>query len=425
MMRYDLEGMMPEGYPGPVTVSELNERIARMFEDEPSFMGISVAGEVSDLRQHGSGHWYFNLKEAGSQLKAVMFRSAAARQAASGFIPENGLLVVALGDIRVYEPAGSYQIIVQAMAPAGEGAKYAQFLKLKEKLLGEGLLDAARKKPVPRFVKSVALITSPSSAAAQDFLKVAKARWKAVRITIVPATMQGTGAAESIMAALGVAERLDDADVCVIARGGGSSEDLWCFNDEALARRIAASSKPVVTGIGHEVDFTIADLVADLRASTPSNAAELVVLDAWALISSIEATSRRMSGRASELMASRRALLEAVAGKGAFAKPTLMVDLRRQAADGFQDRIVGAAGRMLTEKSGRLLALEAAVRAMNPEAVLKRGYSVCLLPDGTVVRHANQAPKGAEVAVRLSDGRLGCEVIESVALKEDETRSGR
>lgn len=398
---------------GIVTVSDINARIARMFDDEPDFTGISVMGEVADLRRYGSGHWYFTLKDDSSQLKAVMFRSSAARQAALGFIPENGLLVVVRGDIRVYEPNGVYQIVAQSISPAGEGARYAAFLRLKDKLLREGLLDAGRKRPLPAFVRDVALVTSPSSAAARDFIKVAKARWKGIRITVVPATMQGATAPASVIEALSEADRLPGADIVVIARGGGSSEDLWCFNDEGLARAIAAMGKPVVTGIGHEVDFTIADFVADVRASTPSNAAELTVPDYQAIAEALASSARRLAGRLAGLAAAKRALLEGIASRGAFARPMDMVDLRRQAVDGLEDTIRSYAERRVLEAGSRLRALEASVRALSPAAILDRGYSVCALPDGTVVRDFSQAPRGARVDVRLKHGRLDCEVENS------------
>lgn len=396
-----------------ISVSDINARIARMFDDEPDFAGISVMGEVADLRRYGSGHWYFTLKDDRSQLKAVMFRSAAAKQAALGFIPENGLLVVAYGDIRVYEPNGVYQIVAQSLAPAGEGARYAAFLRLKDKLLKEGLLDQARKKPLPSFIKDIALITSPSSAAARDFIKISKARWQGIRITIVPATMQGATAPASVAEALDAASRLREADVVVIARGGGSSEDLWCFNDEGLARAIAAMERPVVTGIGHEVDFTIADFVADVRASTPSNAAELLVPDASAIAGAIGSVAGRLTGRLTEIAAAKRALLESMVSRGPLARPMDMVDLRRQAVDDMESSIRSAARRHVFEAGSRLKALEASVMALNPASVLDRGYSVCALPDGTVVRSYSQAPSGARVEVRLKHGTLGCEVVKS------------
>lgn len=396
-----------------VTVSDLNYRLARMFEDEPGLSGIAVIGEVSDLKMYPSGHWYYSLKDAKSQLKAVMFRSSAQRQVASGFIPENGMMVVAKGDIRVYEPNGVYQIIVESMAPAGEGAKYAAFLKLKEKLLKEGLFDQARKKPVPGFVRHVALVTSPSSAAARDFIKVSRARWQGMRITVFPAVMQGPSAPSGIIDALFQADSFEDAQVVVIARGGGSSEDLWCFNDEGLARTIAAMSKPVVTGIGHEVDFTIADFAADLRASTPSNAAELVTPDGYGLRQGIEAAGRRMTARVAGIISSARAALAAISSKGPLSRPMDMLDVRRQMLDEMGEDMKAAMDGLIKDARSRLMSLEASLSALNPDAVLARGYAVCTLGDGTVVRSAVQAPEGTGVQVRLKSGKLGCKVESS------------
>ena len=414
MRSYIEDGELIEGQEmPPVTVSEVNGRISALIESEPDLAGICVLGEVSDLRRYDSGHWYFSLKDDKSQIKAVMWRSSAAKQAMSGFIPESGMLVVADGDIRVYEANGVYQIVVQAMRPAGEGAQYAAFLKLKKKLADEGLMDQSRKLPVPSFVSEVALVTSASSAAAKDFIKVARARWKGVRITIVPAIMQGNSAPASIIGALKQADGIQSADLVAVVRGGGSSEDLWCFNDEGLARAISSMKKPVVTGIGHEIDITIADYVADLRASTPSNAAELTIPDGAAIGLALAGVSRRLRSRMEDEISVRKASLSALSMKGPMARPMDMIEIRRQAMDDFSYSLRSSMISIVEKAKAALDSRRVSVEALNPDAILRRGYSVCTLPDGSVVRDSRQAKSGALVGVRLHKGFLGCTVRES------------
>lgn len=393
-----------------IGVSELNAVIAGIIASVPELSGITVTGEVSDLRRYGSGHWYFSLKDEKSQIKAVMWKMSAARQMASGFIPEDGMLVLATGDVNVYEAGGIYQLNVKGMRPAGEGAKYAAFLKLKQKLMDEGIIDPNRRRRLPSFVSTIALITSPSSAAARDFQKVARERWKGIGITLIPAVMQGATAPASVMSALRLAGSLEDADAIAIVRGGGSAEDLWCFNDEALARAIAASPKPVVTGIGHETDVTIADMVADLRASTPSNAAELLVPDEAAATSKLAELSRRIGLMMESRVNTLRSRLEAMVSASPIARPMDMVDIRRQAIDEGGYALLRAMERRINEAQLAFRMKSAALSALNPEAVLERGFSICMLPDGSVVRDSSQAKAGDDLKIRLHAGGIGCRV---------------
>lgn len=393
-----------------ISVSELNAAIAGIIASVPELSGITVAGEVADLRQYGSGHWYFSLKDEKSQLKAVMWKMSASRQVASGFIPENGMLVLATGDVSVYEAGGVYQLTVRSMRPAGEGAKYAAFLRLKKKLMDEGLIDPGRRRKLPYFASTVALITSPSSAAAKDFQKVARERWKGIRIVLIPAVMQGATAPASVISALRRANRIEDLDAIAIVRGGGSAEDLWCFNDEALARAIAAAAKPVVTGIGHEIDDTIADMVADLRASTPSNAAELLVPDASSASSKLSELDRRILLRMEARVSSSRSRLEALVAASPIARPMDMVDLRRQAIDELGYTLLRGMERRIGDSKLAFRMKAAALSALNPEAVLERGFSICTLPDGKVVRDSSQTKAGDELRIRLHAGGIGCKV---------------
>ncbi len=393
-----------------IGVSELNAVIAGIIASVPELSGITVTGEVSDLRRYGSGHWYFSLKDERSQIKAVMWKMSAARQMASGFIPEDGMLVLASGDVNVYEAGGIYQLNVKGMRPAGEGAKYAAFLKLKKKLMDEGIIDPGRRKKLPSFISGVALITSPSSAAARDFLKVARERWRGIRIMLIPAVMQGAYAPASVISALRQADRLDDADAIAIVRGGGSAEDLWCFNDEALARAIAASNKPVVTGVGHETDVTIADMVADLRASTPSNAAELIVPDEAAAVAKIDELRRRIGLMIESRIGALRSRLETTVSASPIARPMDIVDIRRQAIDESGYALLRGMERRISDAKLEFRMKAAALSALNPEAVLERGFSICMLTDGSIVRDSAQAKEGDELKVRLHKGRIGCRV---------------
>ena len=393
-----------------VSVSELNAVIAGIIASVPELSGITVTGEVSDLRRYESGHWYFSLKDERSQIKAVMWKMSAARQMASGFIPENGMLVLAYGDVNVYEVGGVYQLNVKSIRPAGEGAKYAAFLKLKKKLMDECIIDPEKRRKMPSFASTVALITSPSSAAAKDFQKVARERWKGIRITLIPAVMQGATAPASVISALRLANRLEDADAIAIVRGGGSAEDLWCFNDESLARAIAASAKPVVTGIGHETDVTIADMVADLRASTPSNAAELLVPDRASASSKLAELNRRIGLRMEARLSTLRSRLEAVVSSSPMARPMDLVDIRRQAIDESGYALQRGMERRIGETKLSFRMKAAALQALNPEAVLERGFSICMLPDGSIVRDSSQAKTGDELRIRLHSGGIGCKV---------------
>lgn len=393
-----------------ISVSELNAAIAGIIASVPELSGITVAGEVADLRQYGSGHWYFSLKDDRSQIKAVMWKMSASRQVASGFIPENGMLVLATGDVSVYEAGGIYQLTVRSMRPAGEGAKYAAFLKLKKKLMDEGLIDPERRRRLPYFASKIALITSPPSAAAQDFQKVARERWKGIEIVLIPAVMQGSTSPASVISALKRADLIEDAAAIAIVRGGGSAEDLWCFNDESLARAIAAATKPVVTGIGHEIDETIADMVADLRASTPSNAAELLVPDAAAVASKLSELYRRLGLRMEARISASRSKLEALVAASPMHRPLDMVDIRRQAIDESGFALLRSMERRISDAKLNFRMKAAALSALNPEAVLERGFSICMLQDGRVVRDSSQTKAGDDLRIRLHEGGLGCKV---------------
>jgi exodeoxyribonuclease VII large subunit len=279
----------PTEEPKVLSVSQLTKQIKESLEED--FVTIWVQGEVSNFTAHGSGHFYFSLKDAGAQVSAVMFRGANAKLR---FRPENGLEVIVRGRISLYEPRGTYQIMCEMMEPVGAGALQKAFEQLKAKLQREGLFEATKKRALPKFPERVAIVTSPTGAAIKDMLNILGRRNRSIEITIIPCQVQGAKAAPEIKNALEIANKLGIFDVIVVGRGGGSIEDLWAFNDEALARAIAASPTPVVSAVGHEIDFTIADFVADLRAPTPSAAAELIVANTEDVIHSLATKQRQM-----------------------------------------------------------------------------------------------------------------------------------
>ena len=422
----------PDNAPQPHvhSVSELTRLIKLTLEEE--IRGVWVEGEVSNLRRMSSGHTYLTLKDARAQLAAVIFAGA-------GIPPQpwlaDGASVRAWGELTVYEPRGQYQLVIRKCMPAGAGAEMLRFEALKKRLLAEGLFDAARKRPLPLLPRHIGVVTSPTGAAIEDILNILGRRFAGARVTLAPARVQGDGAAAEMVAALALlASRPDNdkPDVILLGRGGGSAEDLGCFNDEALARAVVASPVPVVSCVGHETDFTICDFAADLRAPTPSAAAELVVgrredfeerLNALArrLASALGAARDRASGRLSALLA-RRALREPARLAEPFAQRLDQCRMRMaRAAESFpgrlRPRLDALAARLAAplragarRERERLAAVERHLRALNPLAVLERGYSLTTLDDGAVVRDPAQAPPGARLRTRVARGALSSRV---------------
>ena len=373
------------------TVSEVTEMVADAIAADPELNDLWVVGEVSNFTHHSSGHMYFSLKDEGSRLKAVMFRRA---NMSLEFQPSSGMKVVAHGEVSVYPAGGEYQLYVDYMDPQGLGALFLQFQQLKAKLEAEGLFDPAAKRPIPRFPRRIGVITSPTGAAVHDIITVARRRWPAQNILVIPAQVQGDQAPASIVRAIEIAnsqQHYADLDVLIVGRGGGSMEELWAFNHESVARAIRASRIPVISAVGHETDFTIADFAADIRAATPSNAAELAVPDIAAYASSLKAASERMAA------AVRR-----------------MADRRRQRLDELSRWMRSAMESKLSTARKRLEHARAVLGALDPTAVLGRGYSICRFPDGRIVRSAEDVKPGDEIRVTLGRGELGCDVNEVV-----------
>jgi exodeoxyribonuclease VII large subunit len=388
--------------PPILSVSQLNRAIRSDLEGQ--FGRIWVRGEISNFKHHSSGHQYFSLKDQQSQVQAVMFRG---HNSKLKFRPEDGLEVLVRGKITVYEPRGNYQVFCESMEPVGAGALQKAFEQLKEKLQNEGLFDVARKRPLPAFPKHLAIVTSPTGAAIQDMVKVLSRRARGLRVTLVPALVQGDQAAASIVEAMARAQRLPDVDVIIVGRGGGSLEDLWPFNEERVARAIAGSRVPVISAVGHEVDYTIADFVADLRAPTPSAAAEIVVQDAQALVERVKVLSKR-------LLVSVRRFVE-VGSLRLRQMQYRLVDPRQKLqdmmirCDELDGRLAQALRRNLLDKNRDLKAAVSKLDALSPLAVVARGYSL-VRRGADLIRSCEQVRVGEEMTVLLARGTIGVAV---------------
>ena len=433
------------------TVSELAMRIKAQLEDQ--FPAVWVEGEISNLRTPSSGHAYFTLKDDGAQLRCVLFRGRGRRVA---FQPEDGMQVLAFGGLDVYLARGEYQLVVELLEPKGVGALQLAFEQLKRKLAGEGLFEEARKRPLPPFPRTIGIVTSPTGAAIRDMLHVIGRRFADLRILVTPVRVQGEEAPGEIVGALRDLESVEDLDVVIVGRGGGSIEDLWAFNDERVARAIAACRVPVISAVGHETDFTIADFVADLRAPTPSAAAELVVREklqvARALVTLYESLKQAMADRLErerervEALGKRRVLTDAAralrdlyrrvddlttrltrAVRGSERQATHRLSLARNAlrslnpvariANGtvllaqLRGRLASAAVHSVKVSRHRFDAAVGRLDSLSPLAVLGRGYSLTrLLPSGAIVRSAAQTRPGDAVEILLHQGALEARV---------------
>lgn len=413
------------------TVSRLNDEIKRLLETNPAFRALDVSGEISNYRPHPSGHHYFTLKDEGAAIAAVMFRSDAARLR---FRLQNGMKVIARGRVGAYPKSGQVQLYVSAMAPDGAGALHEAFERLKAKLYAEGLFRPERKKPLPPMPTSIALVTAESGAAVQDMLRILGRRWPLARVRIFPTLVQGADAPQSLCRALALANRLGEDDLIITGRGGGSLEDLWAFNDESVARAIAASRIPVISAVGHEPDVTIADFVADLRAPTPSGAAELAVPDQEEIRLQLTQLEERLAHGFRRTLQNRRqqaALLEArlrvhspahafAEKRGALTRLDERLERafagalaeRRLAADLTLDRLTAQLDRRLTAERERLSRAAVALDALSPLRVLGRGYAMATR-DGAAVADAAALQKGDRLRVRFSRGSALCTVEET------------
>ena len=384
------------------TVSQLTAQIKELLEGE--FASVWLAGEISNYKKHSSGHMYLTLKDDAAQISGVIWRNVASRLP---FVLHDGLEVVVQGRISLYAPHGKYQIAIEQVQPKGLGALELAFRQLREKLEKEGLFARERKKPLPRFPKRLVLVTSPTGAAVRDMLQVICRRWRDLEIWIRPVRVQGDGAAQEIAAAIAEVNRLGSVDVIIVGRGGGSLEDLWAFNEESVARAIFASRIPIVSAVGHEVDLTIADLVADRRALTPSEAGELVVPSEQEMRESLRQSAVRMARSLQDRLHAGRHRFDQLAARRPFRFPYDGIRQRQQRCDELTGRVNRAVWNRLRDGHHRLATLAGRTEALSPLNVLARGYSLTTREDGrSVVRSADQVAVGDRVVTRLARGRI-------------------
>jgi exodeoxyribonuclease VII large subunit len=384
------------------SVAELNRYIRQALESDFRLQGLWISGEVSNLSRPGSGHLYFTLKDAEASVRCVMWRTEVVRQR---FMPREGDAVEVLGRISVYEAGGQYQLYAETLRLAGEGLAFQEFLRLKARLEAEGLFDLARKRPLPAWPKRIGVVTSPSGAALRDVLQVLRRRFRLAEVVLSPTPVQGPEAPAGIIAALRALTRVSHPDVILMVRGGGSLEDLAAFNDEGVARAVAASAAPVVSGIGHETDFTIVDFVADLRAPTPSAAAAAAVPDQAAVRARVDQSRSALARAFTLIVETLRASLRAKAASLRMLSPLAHVAGARQRVDGLARRGSAAMRSAVEVRRAALAGLTQTLRAVGPESVLARGYAVVMKADTrSVVRSTREAAPGDRLTIRVQDG---------------------
>lgn len=395
--------------PQVLTVSQLNQYLKSRFDSDPNLGSLAIRGEISNYKRYPSGHHYFSLKDANGVLSCVMFRSAATTLR---FVPANGMQVVAFGRVTVFPRDGRYQLYVDLMTADGVGDLHVAFEQLKQKLEGEGLFSPAHKKPVPACPDRVALITSGAGAAVRDMIRILGARWPMAKVVLLPVRVQGAEAPAELVGALRYANRWQVADVIIIGRGGGSIEDLWAFNDERLARAIFASEIPVISAVGHEPDVTIADYVADLRAATPSNGAELAVPDQSEMYAQLNQLKLRLARVMQEKLRHQRRELTRLESSRALRDPIAFVQDKRLLLDYQQDRLRTGLERAVSRHRQKYAALCASLDSLSPLKVLARGYGLAQKADGHVITSVQQVEVGDQIDLTLGDGKLSCTVIE-------------
>lgn len=388
------------------SVSQVNEYVKDLMDSDGLLSALFVQGEISNYKLYPSGHHYFSLKDEGGSIRCVFFKRDALTLR---FRPQSGMKVVAFGRVSVYPRDGQYQLYVSHLSPDGVGDLHAAFEQMKAKLAAEGLFNEAHKKPLPRFPKRIALVTSPVGAAVRDMIRILGARWPAAEVYVVPCRVQGAEAPAEIAGAIGWVNAHSLADLIITGRGGGSMEDLWCFNDEGVARAIYASGIPVISAVGHEPDVTIADYAADLRAATPSNAAELAVPDQNELYALLEQLKRRMTKAVEGRLRENRAVLDRVGKSRILRDPMSWVDDRRLLLDQWQERLSREASLTLTARRQDMIRLAAGLDALSPLKVLGRGYSIARSSRG-LVRSTKDVSHGDPLTLRVSDGEIHCEV---------------
>lgn len=397
-----------EGTPYIYTVSEITKEIKLLLES--TIPSVIVKGEISNFTHHSSGHMYFSLKDKDATLRCVMFKY---QNQYLRFRPESGMSIIATGNIKVYEPSGQYQLMVKSMQPAGIGELEIAFQQLKEKLSEEGLFDEIHKTPIPRFPERIGVVTSATGAAVRDIINVTKRRSPWVDIIVNSARVQGSGAAEEIASAIEEFNRYGDVDLLIVGRGGGSLEDLWCFNEEVVARAIFNSKIPVISAVGHQIDFTISDFVADLRAPTPSAAAELAIPDTNELLPALGNLKTQMTNMLLNYIESYKTKLENLKKSYGFKRPHDYVAQKTQRLDELEKSLHLAFNGKWENKKQKFEHLVSLLESLNPLSILKRGYSVTRkLPDETIIKSVSDVEKDDELQIRVSDGHINCSVIQ-------------
>ncbi len=396
-----------------LTVSQVTAYIKSVFTQDELLGDVWLSGEISGFIQASSGHCYFTLKDAGAVLKAVIWRTQASRMA----LPRNGDQVIVHGTISVYEVGGQYQLYVDRLEAAGAGRLWIEFEQLRARLAAEGLFDEARKRPIPARPRRLGIVTSATGAALRDILRTISARYPLVDVILAPAPVQGADAPPGLVAALQSLNRWaaeqEPLDAIILARGGGSIEDLWAFNDERVARAIVASAVPVITGVGHETDFTIADFAADLRAPTPTGAATLATPDGRALGGGVNALGQAAHAQIAAQIAARRAAVDGLAQRAGRVSPDRRLAHHRQRIDDLNRRASLAMGHHLRRARQRLTGTRLRLAALDPTAVLARGYAIVSQPDGVIISSTTQVAAGDPLRVRVADGEFGAAVTNS------------
>ncbi|MDY3282640.1 exodeoxyribonuclease VII large subunit [Dysosmobacter sp.] len=398
-------------------VTEVNNLVKLLLDDEPMLQNICVRGELSNYKIYPSGHHYFTLKDPEGALRCVMFKGSAMKLR---FRPENGMKVLVTGRVTVFPRDGAYQLYCSQLTPEGVGDLYVAFEQLKAKLHAEGLFDPAHKKPLPAYPRRIAIITSSAGAAVHDMIRILRRRYPIARVILLPVRVQGPEAPPEIVGAIRYANRWKVADLIITGRGGGSIEDLWAFNDERVARAIYDSELPVISAVGHEPDVTISDFVADARASTPSNAAEIAVPDQTELLRYLRDSAARIAQAETGKITLQRQRLDTLASKRVLRDQMAYVQDKRMLLTHAQQRLGDLGGQLVSRRREKFSALAAALDAMSPLKVLGRGYAMVQDESGAVVRSYREAPRGAKVAVTLGEGRLECTVDRSVSHTEQE-----
>lgn len=402
---------------GIFSVSQINEYLRMMMDGDRVLSSVFIRGEISNFKLYSSGHAYFTLKDEEGQLRAVMFRSYASRLI---FTPADGMRVIVHGRISVYGASGQYQLYADEMQPDGAGSLALRYEQLKRKLEDEGLFDASRKKPLPLYPRRIGVITSPTGAAVHDMINVLGRRFPLAQMILFPSQVQGAEAPAQLMAGLEFFSVTDLVDVIILGRGGGSAEDLWAFNDEALARAVAACPIPVISAVGHESDFTICDFVADQRAPTPSAAAELAVPDRRELLAQLEAMGERMQARMAGSIQQGRRYLDQLASARSFGRPVSLIEPYHLLLDQKEQLLERSIEARLEERRQTLAKDAARLEALSPLAVLSRGYAAVSDREGHALTRAEGIHIEDTITIRFSDGLVSAEVTSVKGMKDDE-----